>query len=206
MTADVLAAVLGASFFGTAAFTGTLLGSACADGIEALDGAPAPKKPPIAAIVTGGAALGAIVTQLGMTPLHLVLLAVLCASLAAIWVTDSRRGVVPDAFTLVPLLAAAACAVWEHHWWLPISACIIFIPFAAAAALSRGRGMGWGDVKLVALGGAVLGAQLAIPAIALACLAAGGINILRGRRREAVALAPYLTAAIAIALPLTAWR
>ena len=53
-----------------------------------------------------------------------------------------------------------------------VSALIVVVPFALAALLSRGRGMGWGDVKLAAVAGALLGASNALLALALAAFAA----------------------------------
>jgi prepilin signal peptidase PulO-like enzyme (type II secretory pathway) len=82
------------------------------------------------------------------------------------------------------------------------SAGIIFVPFAIAAMFSRGQGMGWGDVKLVALTGAVLGAPLALIALALACLAAAIGHRISRARQTPIAFAPYIAAATAIALPL----
>ncbi len=81
-----------------------------------------------------------------------------------------------------------------------IAAAVPFVPFALAAILSRGRGMGWGDAKLVALGGAVLGAQASLVAFALSCLAAGIVARLTGRRGTPVAFAPYLVIAACGAL------
>jgi prepilin signal peptidase PulO-like enzyme (type II secretory pathway) len=64
--------------------------------------------------------------------------------------------------------------------------------------------MGWGDVKLAALGGAVLGAGAALIAFAAACLVAVGVAWARGRGAEPIAFAPYLVASIGAALLLGA--
>jgi len=61
--------------------------------------------------------------------------------------------------------------------------------------------MGWGDVKLAALGGAVLGVQTAILAAAGACLIATFVNVLQKRdKAQPIAFAPYLSSAIALGL------
>jgi prepilin signal peptidase PulO-like enzyme (type II secretory pathway) len=60
--------------------------------------------------------------------------------------------------------------------------------------------MGWGDVKLVALGGAVLGIHAAVLAFAAACLIAVAVAALLKRRSEPIPFAPYLAVAIAVAL------
>jgi leader peptidase (prepilin peptidase)/N-methyltransferase len=119
----------------------------------------------------------------------------------AVWITDARRGIVPDVFTLGPLAIMLLIGLWQHEWWLFVSAAVPFVPFAAAAMLSRGRGMGWGDVKLVALGGAVLGAQMSVLAFAVACIAAVAFSYMRGRKHGPIAFAPYLASAIGLAIP-----
>ncbi len=85
------------------------------------------------------------------------------------------------------------------------------MPFAFAAYLSRGRGMGWGDVKLAAVAGAMLGASNALLALALAAFAAAVAArlqkrtlVIDGRGAAAatlarpVAFAPYLIGATAL--------
>jgi prepilin signal peptidase PulO-like enzyme (type II secretory pathway) len=62
--------------------------------------------------------------------------------------------------------------------------------------------MGWGDAKLVALGGAVLGAQASLAAFALSCFAAGVVSRFNGRRGMPIAFAPYLVIAVVGALAL----
>ena len=60
--------------------------------------------------------------------------------------------------------------------------------------------MGWGDVKLAALGGVALGWQPMIPFFAIACLVAAAIALFRRRKNEPIAFAPYLAGAIGVAL------
>lgn len=202
----LFAAFLGAVFFALAASVGVLLANAVADHITPLPDGPPPSPPPILWLVAGCAAIGAVVVAhalvLGAAPAQIAVVALVCVALVACWVCDARTGIVPDYFTLGPLAAILAVALWQRDWWLIASAAIPFVPFALAALLSRGRGMGWGDVKLVALGGALLGAQTAVLAFAVACLAAVAWSYLRGRTRGPIAFAPYLAAAIGIAIPL----
>ena len=56
-------------------------------------------------------------------------------------------------------------------------------------------------MKLAALGGAVLGAESATLALALACIVAALVAFARRQTRVPIAFAPYLAAAIAIAMP-----
>ncbi|MFN2448185.1 MAG: prepilin peptidase [Candidatus Baltobacteraceae bacterium] len=211
MHAFVTPAVLfGAFFFAAAAYLGVILGNTFADRLPALADGPAPHDVPLPALLAVSALIGAIVIAFSAQSSQILMIAIVCVCLAAIWVTDARRGIVPDVFTLGPLAIVLAVGLWKHEWLLFLSAAVPFVPFAFAATLSKGRGMGWGDVKLVALGGAVLGAQLSVLAFALACLAAVAINYSRGRRRGIIAFAPYLATSIALALPLgmflAAWR
>lgn len=199
---NALAILLGGIFFALAAYVGALLGLTFADRLESMPGGPSPSKAPIPLLIAACAVIGAIVTTRAAGPGQILLVAIICVALVAIWITDARRGVVPDVFTLGPLSIILLVAIWRHEWWLLISVAIPFVPFAAAAALSRGRGMGWGDVKLVALGGAVLGGERAILAFALACIAAVAVSYVRGQRRGPIAFAPYLAAAIGLAIPL----
>ena len=72
--------------------------------------------------------------------------------------------------------------------------------------MSRGRGMGWGDAKLAALGGALLGAREAALAFMLAAVAAAVIARRAACARDIaprpIAFGPYLAAAIVAMLPL----
>jgi prepilin signal peptidase PulO-like enzyme (type II secretory pathway) len=77
------------------------------------------------------------------------------------------------------------------------------IPFAVMAWRTKGLGLGWGDVKLVALGGALLGMQTAILAFALAAIAAIVVARVQRRTSEPLAFGPYLVAAIAVPLTMT---
>ena len=197
----IIGAVLGAFFFAAAGYLGSLAGLWYAERIEALPDAPASGKAPIGLLIAACAVIGAVVTTHG-TQGQVLLMAVICVALVAIWITDTMRGVVPDVFTLGPLGLILLLAVWQHEWFIFFSAAVPFVPFAVAAVLSKGRGMGWGDVKMVALGGALLGAQTSVLVFALACIVAVILNYARGHRTGPIAFAPYLAAAIGVAIPL----
>jgi prepilin signal peptidase PulO-like enzyme (type II secretory pathway) len=196
------AALLGAFFFGILGFVGVQLGNAVAERLERLPGSPEPFNPPVPLLLAGCAIIGALTVPHAASIAQIAIVGIVLVALSAVWITDAKRGLVPDLFTLGPLGLLLLAALWQHQPSLLISAAIPFIPFAIAAALSKGRGMGWGDAKLVALGGAVLGAQTATLAFALACAVAVAVAYLRGRRAQPIAFAPYLAASIAITLPL----
>jgi prepilin signal peptidase PulO-like enzyme (type II secretory pathway) len=62
--------------------------------------------------------------------------------------------------------------------------------------------MGWGDVKLVAITGAALGAPLGYLTLAVACFAAFIVHHFGKRRSNPIAFAPYIAVLTAAALPL----
>jgi prepilin signal peptidase PulO-like enzyme (type II secretory pathway) len=90
------------------------------------------------------------------------------------------------------------------RWYVLLAAIVPAIPFAIMAWRTKGLGLGWGDVKLVALGGALLGMQTAILAFALAAVAAILIARIQRRTSEPLAFGPYLVTAIALPLAMVA--
>jgi len=144
------------------------------------------------------ALIGGVLSWHGVAVVPFCLLGFVCVSLCAAWYSDVAFGFIPDYFTLIPLavVIVAALVQREFSWMLLWSTLAAFLPFALAALLSKGRGMGWGDSKLAALGGAVLGFQLSLLTFAAACLALVAVGWLRGRKGEPMAFAPYLAVAI----------
>jgi prepilin signal peptidase PulO-like enzyme (type II secretory pathway) len=132
--------------------------------------------------------------------LQLVLLIVAVIALSVCAATDMRTGMIPDASTLGPLILVLAISAFEREWMPLFGAAFAFVPFAAIAVATRGRGMGWGDVKLVALGGALVGMGGITLAVAMASLAAGVVGVMGNRVRRPIAFGPYLAASIVIAL------
>ena len=194
-------AVAGAAVvFGGAAYAGALAARRICDATAPFADGPPPGRPSVIMLVAcaGGAGVAEGLRGAGLP--ELALAAVLCCALAGIWYSDVRRGIVPDVFTLIPLALVLAVALVSHQWGALASAGIVFVPFAIAALASRGLGMGWGDVKLVALGGAVLGWEAAVLAFGCACALAVIVALARKRRHEPLAFAPYLVAAIALPL------
>lgn len=197
----MVAALLGALFFAAAGYLGTLLGNVYAECVQSFADGPRPHRAPTGMLVACSAALGTVVTTHVESPLQILLAGLVCAALVAVFITDARRGIVPDAFTIGPLAFVLFAGLLQHDWRVFVSAAAAFVPFAFAAAFTRGKGMGWGDVKLAALGGAVLGLELSLFVFAVACLTAGLLNFRRGKESTPVAFAPYLASAIGLAIP-----
>jgi prepilin signal peptidase PulO-like enzyme (type II secretory pathway) len=198
--------MLGALLFACAAIAGIVLAAAICARVEGYADGPRPGTPPVVALIAGAALIGGVAGAHG-APGRLGLVALVCAAFVAAWYCDVARGIVPDVFTLGPLALVAGLAFVWHDPRMLVSAGVVFVPFALAAALSRGRGMGWGDVKLAAVAGAVLGASNALLACALAAFAAAvsarfGPAEPAGAAPRPLAFAPYIIAATAL---FTAW-
>jgi len=195
---SIVAAV--AIIFAFAAFLGAQLAAAVCANIEPFEDGPRTGKPPTLLLCVGAAGLGAVIASRGTIPPGIAILALLVCGLAACWCSDVRTGIIPDYFTLVPLAGLLVVSVFERNWLPVVSLILVGLPFAGAALVSKGRGMGWGDVKLVMLAAAVLLLPMSFFAISGACMLAVFVASFRKRRGEPIAFAPYLVTAVAVAL------
>ena len=189
--------------FGCIGFLATVLAAFVCKSIVPFDDGPKPGTPPTRTLVASSAVFGGLlVSHVGLNGSVLVPAIVLVGLVASCY-SDVVCGIIPDWFTLVPIAIVLLARALTAEWTLLIVTLAVTAVFGLAAFVSRGRGMGWGDVKLVALGALALGDR-ALLAFAAACLAAVVIAALRRKRAEPVAFAPYLAAAIAagMALPI----
>lgn len=185
------------ALFAAAALAGTNLARKLSARLERFEDGPLPGDVSPARLAGAAALLGAALVLHGAEASQIAVGTLLCLSLAAIWYCDVRFGIIPDAFSLGALAAVLIAAIALQQWFVLASGALVALPFGVAAAASEGRGMGWGDVKLVALGGAVLGLEPAIFAFAIACAVAAVAGMLQRRRSRVIALGPYLVSAIA---------
>jgi len=149
----------------------------------------------------GSAALLGVLAAAGRADWQaLTLAAVVCVSLAASWHSATVYQKIPDFFTLVPLGAVLLAAAAQSEWFLIIGAAVPFVPFAAMAYFTKGRGFDWDDAKIAALGGALLGVETSIFVLAGACIVAVVVAYGRKRTTEAIVIAPYLIGAIGAAM------
>jgi prepilin signal peptidase PulO-like enzyme (type II secretory pathway) len=193
-------AVLVAPLFACAAWIGTFAGVQLCVGRAPYDGGPAPivfGRIPFAAI---GACIGVALAVHGEPPVHLAVLLAVTLALAGAAAADLSCGALPDVLTIGPLVLVIATGAASFDWAPAFGATFVAVPFALAAFVSRGRGMGWGDVKLAALGGALLGVADATLAFMLAALVAYGMARRTASLRRPVAFGPYLAASIAASL------
>jgi prepilin signal peptidase PulO-like enzyme (type II secretory pathway) len=196
----VLSGVLGALLFGVTGWFGRRIADSWYAGVERADDGPAPFALPQWAFVAVPAAIGMALGVRGMQPLQGGVLLVAVLSLAVCAATDARTGLIPDLFTLGPLSAVLLASAVLRDWAPLAGAAFALVPFSAIAVLSRGRGMGWGDVKLAVLGGALVGLGGITLAVAVASLAAYLAALFSGRLRRPIAFGPYLAASIGAAL------
>lgn len=189
---------LGAVLFACAAIAGIIAAAAICSRVEGYADGPKSGVPPVVALVAGAALIGGIAGAHG-APGRLGLVAIVTGAFVAAWYCDVVRGVVPDVFTLGPLAIIAILAFTWHEPRMIVSSLIVTVPFSIAAYMSRGRGMGWGDVKLAAVAGALLGASNALLALALAAFAAAvNAKFRRDSALQPLAFAPYLIGATAL--------
>ena len=171
-------------------------------GIVPFDDGPPSGKPPALGLIVSATCVGALLASRHTDAQGLAIAALLVASLVACCYSDIVCGIVPDAFTLLPLGAVLVHSALVRDARPALSALLVLAPFALAALFSGGVGMGWGDVKLVTLAAAVLGFEASIVAFSAACFVAAVAAFVRRRRSEPIAFVPYLAASAALALAL----
>lgn len=187
---------LGILLFAAATYAAIYLGKRICGPIEPFADGPAPGTPPVKWMFALSALTGALVGwHAGSVELAAVTLiglsAVLSGCFMSAWYCDTRCGIVPDWFTLPPLVVILIWSLVGHNFITFITAGALFVPFAFTAYRSKGLGMGWGDAKLVALGGAALGGTAFLSTI-LACLVMAVYAKMTKRMNEPIAFAPYL--------------
>ncbi len=161
-------------------------------------GAPISPRYPLTELALG-ALYAATVVVLWDEPGEVALGLVFVTTLAAVTLTDVERRIIPNKILLFAAVAGVAIAAATDPGSLPERA----IAAAAAggllfaAALAYPRGMGLGDVKLVATMGIFLGREVA-PAIFVALLAGSLVGLAliarhgAAARKRAIPFGPYL--------------
>ncbi len=132
-------------------------------------------------------------------PAQLALGLIFCALLVTITITDLEQRIIPNAILAAGAVAAVVIAAATDPSSLSERAIAALGggAFMLAFALAYPRGMGMGDVKLVAVMGLFLGRAL-IPALAVAVLAGavvGLVTMLRygpEARKHAIPFGPFL--------------
>jgi leader peptidase (prepilin peptidase)/N-methyltransferase len=201
----VFSGVLGAALFGAAGWLGGRISVRWYADLVSADDGPPPLAVPDWVFVVAPACIGLAVGLHGVAPVDAALLLLAVLSLTVCAATDVRVGLIPDLFTLGPLALTLGVAALRHEWSPLFGTAFAFAPFAMLALVSRGRGMGWGDVKLAALGGALAGMAGITLAAVVASLTVVVLSISRERRRRPIAFGPYLAASIGASLGFGSW-
>lgn len=199
----VFTALVGALIFGATGVCGAMAGVALLPKLTRFEDGPQPVNVNPVVLVGAAAVLGAVLAVRHAPMPEFVIAAITTAFLVGIWYCDAKTGIVPDVFTLSALALVVAYELFNRQPAVILHSAIVFAPFGLAALLSRGRGMGWGDAKLAAFGGALMGMYLATLAFGVASLVAVVVSSVRNRGKSVpIAFAPYLVAAIAVVLAL----
>ncbi|HEY4439285.1 MAG TPA: prepilin peptidase [Candidatus Elarobacter sp.] len=199
MNALLWAAAAAAVFAAAAAAGARTAAELCADRAP-YPGGPAPVAVHPAVIALAGAAAGAAFALRGAQATELLMLVAIVFALAGCAAADFACGALPDPLTLGPLALVVGVGLAARDLAPLAGAAFLFAGFAAGALVTRGHGMGWGDVKLAALGGALLGAGAATAATLLAAVAA--LVVARRSGVRTVAFGPYLAASFVFTLSL----
>lgn len=140
-----------------------------------------------------------------------VLSAALCSVLIVISVIDWRTFEIPIGTNItilvigiVKLISGFILLGSDSEWpEYIIGFFVVSIPLALIFYVSKGRAIGGGDVKLMAVAGLFLGWKLALVALIAGCLYGSVIHIIRMKvsgEGKQLAMGPYLSAGIITAL------
>ena len=141
----------------------------------------------------------------------MVLSAILCSVLIVISVIDWRTFEIPLGCNIVILVLGIIRLMYnlvvygfDGNWVeYVIGFFVVSVPLAIIYYISKGRAIGGGDVKLMAVAGLFLGWKLALVAMLFGCLYGSVIHILRMKvsgEGKQLAMGPYLSAGIVTAL------
>lgn len=131
--------------------------------------------------------------------------ALLSSALLTLSVIDERIQEIPSGINIFILALALAASAIDYQNWLThlAGAFAISVPAAIIFFVSGGRGIGGGDVKLMAVCGLLLGWQLIILAFFAGCILGAIIHIARmiiSRKGHVLAFGPYLSAGVFAAM------
>jgi leader peptidase (prepilin peptidase)/N-methyltransferase len=154
---------------------------------------------PLVELTTGVVFAGGVLIY-GLSPLLFVRLAFACA-LIVLFVIDLQHRILPNAITLPGIAAGFAASLFLPPGWLSSLIGIVAgggILFAIAEAYYRVRGiegLGMGDVKMLAMIGAVLGWPLMLLTLVFASFAGSviGVGLIASGRGGMQAALPFGT-------------
>ena len=143
-----------------------------------------------------------------------LLYCLLISALLALSVIDERTHEIPIGFNIFILCLGIIMTVLHYNDWLNhvIGFFAVSVFIEIIIIVTRGRGMGGGDMKLMATAGLMLGWKEIILAFILGCILGAIIHVLRMKVKGAervLAFGPYLSLGILISVwfgaPLITW-
>lgn len=126
---------------------------------------------------------------------------IFAVSLLVIFVSDSKYKIIPDAMVITAAIGAAIIIFFEERFATPVPTLLSglgsFTVFILIWSITKGRGMGFGDVKLSPILGFALGFPRIVVALYLAFLTGamvGVILVLRERKslKAQIPFGPFL--------------
>ena len=144
-----------------------------------------------------------VTTQSGTFNIDSLLYCFLVSALLVLSVIDFRTYEIPIGINIFILALGLIMSVIHYTDWLShvIGFFAVSIPLYIIILVTNGRGIGGGDMKLMAVAGLMLGWKLAILSFALGCIIGAPIHLLRMRIAKAdrvLAMGPYLSIGIFI--------
>ena len=143
-----------------------------------------------------------------------LLYCLLISALLALSVIDERTHEIPIGFNIFILCLGIIMTVLHYDDWLNhvIGFFAVSVFIEIIIIVTRGRGMGGGDMKLMATAGLMLGWKEIILAFILGCILGAIIHVLRMKVKGAervLAFGPYLSLGILVSVwfgaPLISW-
>ena len=133
-----------------------------------------------------------------------LLYCLLFSALIVISVIDFRTFIIPDGIVIFILALGLIRVITDYADWpkYAIGLLSVSVPLELIRFATQGRGMGGGDVKLMAACGLLLGWKLTILALILGCIIGSIVHLIRMRVTKAdhvLALGPYLAIGLMIA-------
>lgn len=136
---------------------------------------------------------------------HLALECGVCSALIVLSIIDYRTREIPVSANIVIAVLGVCRVILDYENWpeYVIGAFAVSGVFMIAWLVTKGRGMGGGDIKLMAAAGLFLGWKLILLAMIVGCFLAVVIHLWRMKFRGAghdLAFGPYLAAGIVFAM------
>ncbi len=136
--------------------------------------------------------------------LNLILTLILFWGLIAVFFIDLEHQIIPDEIISPLIIIFLLKVLLTGNWSCLLTAISSFLFFYLIFLITKGKGMGFGDVKLAFLMGLVLGFPKIIVAFYLAFLTGAFLGIIliivgKAKLKQKIAFGPFLVSATAIA-------